>query len=801
MLRNYLAAWIRYCSRNRLYFAISVFGLAVGLCAALLAALYVRNELTYDRFVAGYERTYLAITAGAPVDRDYSYDLKSTVRLAPLLKLRFREVEAVTRLAREDVTLRRDAAEFKESAYSADPNVFEVLPLPVVAGDLKKALHAPDDVVLPRSIARKYFGRDDPIGERLLLDQTHTLTVAAVIEDLPANGTGLETGIFISGLADWTALARSVAEYGSAGNAPNFWTSARTYLRLAPGASIAALQRDAPEIAKLEWPARPAFVKMSVELVRLDQVHRFAPLNPGLRGRMAMATIIGTLILLIACINFVNLLTAQSSQRAKEVGVRKMAGAGRGALVAQFLGESFAYVLVALVLGIALLEWTLPHANAFLGSGARLDFRRDPALLLWIVGGGAAITLIVGAYPAFVLAAFSPATILNGLGARWPGAAVVRQALVTLQFAILIGLIVAAGVVHEQRHYAMRDALRMDTDQVLIIRTPCSAPFLSGLRSLPGVKSAACSGPQLLENTYEAHFIRPDQSFLTFNVVPTDFDVFRVYGLAPVAGALPAQVTVTPRDATGKFVGNAPYVLNETAARQMGFASPAAAVGRTITARFFGGPIETNRILAVVPDFSTGSVEEKIRPMAYVVDPPMFRLISVKLGAGDVAATLDAIDRLWHGTNPATPIDRFFLDDHIESLYLSLLREVQAFSVFSVIAVLLACLGLLALSTSLARRRLKEFGIRKAMGAEMGDIARLLLWQFAKPVLFASLIAWPVAGLVMNRWLNGFAYHVDLDPRLFAAAAASALFVALLTVSAQSVRVARASAAETLRYQ
>jgi putative ABC transport system permease protein len=345
----------------------------------------------------------------------------------------------------------------------------------------------------------------------------------------------------------------------------------------------------------------------------------------------------------------------------------------------------------------------------------------------------------------------------------------------------------------------MRDALRMDTEQVLIIRSPCDAPFVTGLQALPGVKSVACSGSQLLVADYDAHFIRPDQSLMTFKVVTAELGLFGVYGVAPIAGELPERVTVFPRTSSG-YVGSAPFVINETAARMMGFTTPSSAAGRTISTQAFGGPIEANRILAVVPDFSMGSVEQAIPPTAYVVDPFRFSLINVKLGPGDLAGTLEAINQLWRTTGAQTPIDHFFADDHIERLYLSLLREAQAFSVFSAVAVVLACVGLLALSVSMARSRTREFGVRKAMGAETRDIARLLIWQFVRPVVLANLIAWPVAGVIMTRWLQGFAYHVYVDPWLFVSAGGIALLVALLTVSGQSIRVARGSAASALRY-
>ncbi len=629
------------------------------------------------------------------------------------------------------------------------------------------------------------------------------MLVTAVIEDLPTNGTTFDTGIFASALAPYSSLSNQDNALANGDNSPGFAVTVRTYLRLAPNASPQTLRHIVPELAKREWPMKPPFFKLSLDFIRLDEVHDFAPLNPGLHSRLILLGVIGGLILVVACTNFINLVTARAARRGKEVGVRKVFGASRSALMVQFLGEALVYAILAMLLGAAFAEWALPNANAFLTSGARFDYWRHPSLLAWAAFAAVVLAIAVGTYPAFILSAFRPVKVLKGMVAQSDGANRVRQALVTLQFAILIGLMIAAGVVEQQHRYAMRDALSIDTDQVLIIRSPCNTAFATQVRSLPGVRATACSGEQLLGQDYATNLIRPDGSFRTLALVPIEAGAFRLYGLKPLAGTLAdadKSAASSPEDAS-HFVPNRPYVINESAMREIGFTSPQAAVGHFIRTRVFGGPgVEQNQIVGVIPDFSLYSVERKIGPTAYVVDPRLFTLVSVKLAGQNVPEALAAIDRLWSATSGAR-IERFFLDDYFQNLYLSMQRELQMFGLFFVVAVLLAGLGLFGLSACVAERRTKEIGIRKAMGAGHADIARLLLWQFAGPVLWANLIAWPAVGFIMNRWLHGFAYHVDLEPWLFVASSAMAVVIALLTVGVHCWQAARAHPVIALRYE
>lgn len=794
MLRHYLAAALRNLARNRFYSGISVFGLAIGLCAAILMGLAVRHELSHDRFIPGYERIYLGVSVLMPQGRAPDFNPMTHNRIAALLKLRFREIAATTRLAPEKIDLRRGQIEAKEEIYWADRNAFDVLALPVFAGDLQMALQRPDGIVLTRSMARKYFGRDDPIGETIQLQRRHFMTVRAVIEDLPVNGTQLESGIFASGLAAHSRLTALDNDPSNSPESPGFWISVRTYLRLSPNASLERVQKAMPALMDSIWQQRPAGLGASIDLVRIDKVHLFPGLNPAASSRLGATALVGALILLIACVNFINLSTARAARRAMEVGIRKASGAGRSTLMLQFLGESLIYVLPATGIAVALAELSLPHVNAFLGVGAVFNYWHDPALIASIALSALVLGVIAGIYPALVLSAFRPVSVLKGSTTHSRSASATRQGLVILQFAILIALMIAAGVVYQQRLYATQDALRVDTDQILNIRSPCNGAFKTELLLLPGVRGVACSGGSLLRGERFSVIRLKDGSELAISQTPVDSAALSLYGLEPLAGRFfPADYV------DGSDRQNIPtttmqrWIVNETAAQRFGFASPQAAIGQAV--------VEYAEIVGVVADFSMNSVAQKINPTVYVAEPAFFDLISVKLSGRDIPETLAAVDRLWTATGAGEPIERFFLNDYIQNLYLSVLRQARVFGIFSCIAVLLACLGLLGLSAAATERRTLEIGIRKAMGADTSDVMRFLVWQFIRPVLWASLIAWPVAAFFMNRWLRGFAYHIDLEPWLFALSTVAALVIALLTVTVHCYLVARSNPVSALRYE
>jgi putative ABC transport system permease protein len=793
MFRHCMAAALRHLARNKLYTSISVLGLSVGLCTSLLAALVIHSQLSHDHFIPGYDRIYVVVSAITPPGHATIYKDSTLSFVGPQLALRFSEIEAATRLFDDSATLKHTSVESQEHVYWADPNAFEVLPLPVVAGDLKSALSHPDTIVVSRSIARKYFGRDVPLGETLMLKMdgnttSHALSVAAVIEDLPPSGTHLTTGIFVSSLAPWTELHQQETVPVSFART-ELGIGTHTYVKLAPHAFPQRMLLAMPTIAQSVFARPPNGWGVALNLVRMDRLDADPGLNPGFSSRILMLTIVGFGILFIAGINFVNLLTARSARRGKEVSVRKLAGAQRRVLVLQFLTESIVYVSAASLIAVALAELLLPYANAFLIAGATFRYWQDPALTGAIVLVTLLLGTLAGAYPAFALSAFRPLLVLTGQARQSRGAGLTRQILVTAQFSLLIGLIIAAAVVYQQRRFATQEALRIDTDQMLLIRSPCTFAFTSQLRALPGVRGVACSASVLVDHGGVNVLLVKDkvgvqQLLYPIYVEPSLFDL---YGIKPVAG----------RD-LGSSAGPY-YLLNETAARQLGFARPSDAIGYELPA--YGQ--RAVPVAGVVPDFSLDSVEHKIEAQGFVVttQDPLLNLINVKLTGHQIPETLNAIDRLWKATGSQGPIRRFFLEEHIQSMYLAMLREAQLFGVFAIVAIVLACLGLLGMAASIAERRTREIGIRKALGADTGNIIRLLLQQFAKPVLWANFIAWPVTAYAMHRWLQEFAYHVDLAAWLFPAAAGLALLIALLTVSTHSILVARAKPVAALRYE
>ena len=807
MLRNYVAVALRNIARSPLYAAISVFGLAVGICAALLAAIVVHSEYHYDQFIPGFERTYLIAHIGSRPDNPRNYSDTTSGRAARNIQLYSPGIEAVARLKGANVYLRH--GEFEASAGIAwvDPAFFRVAPLPVVSGTLATSLERPDGIVLTRSFAKKYFGREDVLGQVLTLDRAHELVVTAVIEDLPESQ--FDAKAFLSGAASYSALTYDDNAPWNAEDSAFLLESVRTYVRVLPDVSSAQrFKQSLADVAHHVWPRKPPNELFELEAVRLDEAHAFAPLNPGLRPRMLLTGIVGVLILLISCINFVNLITARSALRAKEVAVRKTAGASRLALITQFVGESFVYVVLATVLGFALVEWLLPYVSALFDSHILIAWWRQPKLLAWVAAGVVLLALLVGLYPGFVLSSFRPISVFKGINGDTRRANFVRQALVTLQFSVLIGLMIVAGVVWQQREFATREALRLNTDQMLVVRATCVPALMDAFRRLPGVRSVGCSGLHLLGFVSAGgHAARPGGENVQIGYVATELRVLDAYGIRAIAGTLHPVESATKDD--GPELPWSGFVINESASRKFGFASPAQAIGQTLRVGRFSfsrtgvvNQTEEKPIVAVVPEFSFLSVERPIEPTLYY--PPASdegALVHLKLTGASIPETLAAIDGVWrkHGDN--RPIDRYFTNDHIQKLYSSMLKQARAFSVFCGVALLLACLGLVGLASSVAERRTREIGVRKAMGAGDADIVRLLLWQFGKPVLWANVIAWPVAGYLMNRWLQGFAYHTSLQPILFIGAAGVTLAIALLTVSAHSILVARERPVMALRYE
>ncbi len=420
MFQNYLAAALRNIARSRWYAAISILGLAVGLAAALLVGLIIHNELTFDHFIPGYERTYLVATIATPVGHPALYDTESTSWVADDIKARVAGLEGVARASLSEVTLRRGSFAARETVYWADPNVFDVLPLLAVAGNLHTALQSPDTIVLTRSKAREYFGREDPLGAALLvtgidhaqgfaIKGTHLMSVAAVIDDLPA-ATELEAGIFASGLSAYSPQSVLAADPHNRPGSGTVLLTGRTYLRLLLHTPLEGLLALIPELSREVFPPNtfPPGMIASLEPIRIDHVNWHPRLHPGARSRLLMLGLVGALTLLVATINFVNLAVARSPRRALEVGIRKVSGAGPSDLLVQFLGESLIYAGGAACAALVLTELLLPRVSALLDLSVALDLRHTPSLIAWAAVTTLVFGALAGLYPASVLRQVRP---------------------------------------------------------------------------------------------------------------------------------------------------------------------------------------------------------------------------------------------------------------------------------------------------------------------------------------------------------------------------------------------------------
>jgi putative ABC transport system permease protein len=836
MLRHFFIATLRSLSATRLQSAIAILGLAVGLWVAIMDGLLVFNQYTYDSFIPDADQLYQVLISNQNWVTGARYGTDTPHELAALLKEKFPQVRDATRYDGNHIRLRHGEVDDKEVIYWADPNFFRLMPMPVLYGDPNAALARPDGIVLPLSVARKYFRRDDAVGQTIEIDRKHAMTVLAVIADLPSNASNFESAIFASGRASFSSITQADARPPMGTNG-QFSFDVSTVLRLSPGTDAAQVQSSVTTLVQAHL--RQVHVQVGVKLVRRDRLHISPDLMPRVPASIKILSAMSLLVLVLACLNFVNLSTARVGRRAVEVGIRKACGASRTMLAVQFLGEGVVQALFALCVAMMLVELSLPWVNSFTQGGAVFDYWRNPVLLLTLIGGAVVVGALSGIYPALVLSSLRPVTVLKGLQAGSVKAGLIRQALVGLQFVILIVEMSASAIFLMQNHYALHEALRIDSNQMLFVRDQkCDSPFEAVVRALPGVLGEACSSVAVLPELAQASGVRRHAGGGTFalNEVSIGYGLFELYGLKPAAGRFFSRAhpgDAIPADPPPAMMAN--YVINQTAAKRLGYASPEAAVGKALifdqpplgpeSARpkppptdfvsgfHMTGPRQPRRsvldgvIVGVVPDFSLYPSDSRILPIAYSVgwpllDPvPKSTLVHVKLIGRDIPETLDAIDAMWRKTGGQEPAERSFLDAYTQEFVLNTKRQGQIFGFFAGMAALLACLGLFALSIATAERRTKEIGIRKAMGASSGDIVRLLLWQFLKPVLWAALVAVPLAWALMQRWLSDYPYHVVPGPWPYLVIAAFAVVMGLVTVVTHAILTARAVPATALRYE
>ena len=815
MLKNYaITAW-RNLARHKVYSLINIAGLAIGLASCILILLFVRNELSYDGWIPGADRLYRIETKINLANRPTIPIASTQGVLRDAILEDFDEIEAATRFDFNEVPVARGDRRFIEAVASVDANFFALFDFPFVEGDPKTALADLSTIVVTESFARKFFGDGPAVGEILTVDFESDLRVSAVIRDLPAN-THFRFGAL---------RPINVAENGD--NLTQWGSfSFLTYLRLRDGDDIEALAARLDDFADRHIPSDLAARLQSVphevfdySFVAMRDIHLLANDSAGMTplGSMTMikaSSAIAVLILVIACINFINLATARSTQRAREVAVRKVLGANRSQLVGQFLGEAILIAIASLIVALGLVELAMPWYNALLAKMLAMDFAADPGLLVAFTGLAIIVGIGAGIHPALVLSSFRPATVLKSGGtSQVAGAPRLRAVLVVIQFAVSIALIISTAVVFLQTRYARTMDPGFVRDNILVIRNiqnPHIAsgivPFMNTLRKHPAVLSVARSDALPGDDEISISRIRypgmPEDDITQLRYHVVDFEYFNTLGIRPIAGRLFDPDLTSDAlfmDGDTDEAGSAATVINVSAARLLGFGDVRQAVGAIFRNNEEGGTEWT--VIGVVPDLHFDSLRTEIEPSFYQVDYRQFRVVAVQYRGPGVEGLLAFIDDEWNDSFPAAPLVRDFLDDNLEALYSQDARRALMFGTFALLAVFVSCLGLLGLSAHSAERKTREIGIRKVFGATVAGLVARLSWQFSIPVLLANVIAWPVAWYFMSDWLDGFAYRIDLSISYFLGAGVLALFIAWATVGIHAAKVARANPIHALRYE
>lgn len=812
MLNNYLKIAWRNIIGNPLFSAINIVGLAIGLACCIIITLFVRYELSFDKHWDNADRTYR-------VTRDFfgnNLELAAVAPpIAPLMKQDFAEVEDITRILQTGgVTLSRGDIKMRENdLVIADPNVFEFFNLEFISGNAESALVRPTDIVMTERGAERYFGDEDPIGQTLNLMDQADVTVTAIIKNLPDN---THMAFEIVGSMEAIPLMMGEDELESWGS-NNYYT----YARLPEGYDPAELEAQFNDFLVRHW-SEDAESGSALGLQRLTDIHLTSNRDGEWRTNGSIGTVytfsaVALFVLLIACINFMNLTTARSTQRAREVGVRKVVGAKRKQLITQFMGESIMLTALAMLLAIAIVELVLPGFAAYLEKPLAFSLT-DPQTLGVILLGTALVGAFAGSYPALYLSKFRPADVLKG-PASGTGSAFLRKSLVVFQFATSIALLIATGIVMAQMSYARNVDLGYDRSRNLVSELPYFSdlwetyePMKAELEAHPDIMSAVYSSrvPSMQNNDGQGYIAEGVQmvmeNFLAIANIKVDYQWFEHYDVEFLAGRPFRQneMRIPEPSAENPFV-KAAAILSESAALRFGW-TPEEAIGKVIRSplsRELDRSIDRT-IVGVIPDIHFSSLHDEMKATVYEEpDPNYSRRISVKIAAGNPRAAIDHFEAVWKKLVPGDPVFWEFLDDRFDALYRSEARQAQMFGVFSAFAIFVATLGLFGLASFTTERRTKEIGIRKVMGASVKDIVILLTTDFTKLVLLANIIAWPVAYYFMSDWLNRFAYRAPFSDWawLFVASAIAALAAAWVTIALQASRAATARPVLALRYE
>ena len=825
MLLNYLTVGLRSLTKNKAYAIINLFGLALGLAACLLLLLYVRYETSYDSWLPDHERIYQVQATWHEPGQPISPSQTSPQPVGDTIMGGFPQIEAVSVAQQGQLQIVRDGQPIYVDELYVDPAFFEIFQFEFLRGSAKTALPNVTSIVFTETEAREQFGTIDILGkvvtERTNDGGTFDYKVTGVIKDPPKN-----SHMKLATIARRSPVPEESRSWGEMSQAH--------YVKLRPGADADAINAMLPAWEKrviptqtFEGETRSRADVMDLKLVPVTDVHlgeaQKGAMSPGndLRTVRTFA-IVAVLILVMACINFINLSTARAGQRAREVALRKVLGASRRQLVTQFMGESMLLVAIATLIALAIVELSVPYLAAYLDLDLRFQYFGDGGFLLPALGLLVTVAFVGGLYPAFYLSRFQPAQVLkaNKSAADPQGSGRLRGILVVTQFAISIGLIICTGIVYSQTQYVqnvdpgfVREGL-IQIDGASRLESEASYQAMKReISAVPGVVSAARTNIAVAarNKTIQLVMVPGQTDGISNGFYWVDPDYFSTMGMRLLAGR-----TLSDRFANDRAVrppqgddqNSNPMaarglniVINRTAAMQWGFGDPQATVGKQVKVSVGSNAMVPATVVGVVEDTRFRSARDPVEPLIFGYDPSRTGQIVVRYRAGSPAETMAGLQRVWTRFFPQFPFEGAFAEDLVAELYEGDRRRGMIFAAFAILAVVIACLGLFGLASFTTERRTKEIGIRKVLGAKVRDIVRLLTWQFSKPVVIANLVAWPVAWWAMRDWLNTFDLRIDLGPGPFVMAGLLALAIAIGTVAGHAFKVARLNPIHALRYE
>ena len=799
MLKNYFKVAVRNLLRHKGYTFINILGLAVGIAASVLIFLYIQNELSYDRFHENADRTYRLVSDWSNQGDSRIHQLGTPYILAQTIRDKYPQVEHITQVCGPigDVIVRyKDIAVKESDAFGAESSLFDVFTFPLIKGDPHSSLSETHSIVLTERLAAKFFGNEDPLNQTIEVkteDEWEFFRVTGVVKDVPEN-SHLRFGMLMS--------MKTLFPEPSPGWT---WNNYVTYVTLQNSVTQNFMEEKLVEIDKVHFDGGREHIPWIWTLEPIKKIHLHSDLATGNQPNGSMAyvrlfSVVAVLILLIAGINFVNLATARSSGRAKEVGLRKTVGSLRKQLIQQFLGESVLMSLLALSLAVLLIQAVLPFYRNLTGRTLGLSYLGNPLVIPALVFLALLVGVLAGLYPAFFLSSFKLTDVLKGSSFTGKGQGILflRNGLVVFQFAMSILLIIGSLVIFRQLDYIKNQRLGFDKEHVVVIH---NADALGGQldafkerlkqhQSIRGVTAARSVPGRGTPNWGIGVEGVPRERPLNMNFLSCDQDFADVLDIRMVEGRFMSREFLADKDAC---------VINKKAAEYFAISDP---VGKKLRIWWTRKNLT---IIGIIDDFHFESLHRNVRPMGYLlpeaIESTKRPFLLVKIGFAVTSGILDDIEKIWASQSGGIPFEFTFLDEKINSLYQNDNRAGRIVTIFSCLAIFISCLGLFGLAAFVTEQRTKEIGIRKVLGAPISNIMWLLTRQFVKWVIAANLIAWPIGYWVMKHWLQSFAFRTPLPLWLFFIGGLTALIIAALTVSSLVVKASLVNPAESLKYE